>query len=575
MLFRSVSPANSSFDSDDDDDDNAESTTSLAKPPTLEEIYAAMDSTASPIQPIPLNPIKVPGSLKGTNSVFVPTSPPQQPTTLANQHGPINPKLTTTTMTVPSTPPPSWRQHGSSDTGVVQKGKRSTYISNLYDSPIRTPCSLRRPTNGLRRFEQRMRQPNKQQPGAENIGIDSIAISESTDNCQEKAHFDETLLLDENDVMDVIASTPTTAVVSVETTSSANLSLSESILDSDTEVDDDNACDYTTNSDTSGWASMGDSTAGPLGCSDSIMTDHISIGSIGSDHLTRQRTVLSVSPVNREVMNPLADPSTTTVPLQSKPPTLTKRKNNQGKTKNTVTFQIESIEVNIAKSQMQQKKDTSTPATAVRQILKATSRNTVNQPLFVTARRADELCMTHGGHLSIAIRCGMKVTQSPSEECTKLLPLQTKATSPSLNVRLSTDFRCGTYGSLYDIAMRSGGNDAGIVQDRREGFTPTNTDKSNMKHCTRKTRTRVVRATTTTTTRNTQQSSNPILTTKKKPVNQPVGAGKSKIKQLASSYIPVRGGICDTVLRGTKTDTNLTQTIGATKQGQNDTKIYR
>ena len=558
-----ASPANSSFDNDDDDDvDDRASATSSVKPPTLAEIYAAMgesldSTTTSPVRSVPMHQINVPSSPKGMSCVSVPTAS-QPPTTATDMNK--SPKNTTVTITLPSTPPPNKRQHGFNTTTPNSSlpGNRSSYISNLYDSPVRvSPPLSRRPTIGLRRFEQRTTPSAESQPVEKNNHVDS-----------KSAHnLDETSLSE--DVLDAISSTPT-AVLSVQTSSSATLSLSESLLDSDTDDDGDDACDYTTNSDTSGWASMGDSTAGPLGGSDSITTDHVSVGSLGSSYLYNTRHPVSkpVSPILKQRVEDDPKIATTTTSI-ARPPTLPIRKNSHGKPKNTVTFQIESIEVNIAKSQTQQKRDKPAQIKPVSQKA-STNSPIVNRPLFVTARRADELCQAHGGHFSIAIRCGMKLLLPSKTNCIPLVPLpiqpKTSSSSLSLNVRLSTDFRCGTYGSLYDIAMRSGGTDNDIVLPRRRvsGPTPKSTDKSKVPVCERKTRTRVIRTTTTTTRLNPQLSRlpnivapEPIPTKHKKNTIPATGKGKSTTKKHpatttttnTSSYLPVRGGIYDTALK--------------------------
>ena len=74
------------------------------------------------------------------------------------------------------------------------------------------------------------------------------------------------------------------------------------------------------------------------------------------------------------------------------------------------------------------------------------------RPLFVTGRAADAQCGASGGHWSLAQQSGMPGGR----------PLDAGAAAPSVAVGtttcvpLSTDFRCGAHGSLYDICLRSG-----------------------------------------------------------------------------------------------------------------------
>jgi hypothetical protein len=75
------------------------------------------------------------------------------------------------------------------------------------------------------------------------------------------------------------------------------------------------------------------------------------------------------------------------------------------------------------------------------------------RPLFVTGRAADALCRASGGHWFIARQSGWEtnVVHLPTWK-----PRAGTGPLPTTRIRLSTDFRCGTYGSLYDIALRSG-----------------------------------------------------------------------------------------------------------------------
>jgi hypothetical protein len=365
---------------------------------------------------------------------------------------------------------------------------------------------------------------------------------------------DETSLSD--DVLDAISSIPNALLSSLVSTSSATLSLSSELhLDGDTDDDDDDdvhACDYTTNSDTSGWASMGDSTAGPLGGSDSVNTTNYLYAS--SPVMIRHGTISPISsPIIHQVSQICNDPTMTT----SQPTTIPKRKKVQGKAKQTVTFQIESIEVKTAQHTIPPKPPTLQaaaikPPTLIMAPPSSRHHCYMNRPLFVTARRADELCQTNGGHFQIAIQSGMElIVPPPCEEQITLEPLSIQSLSSSssptlLNVRLSTDFRCGTYGSLYDIALRSGSNDI-VVPDRRKGHNnprSINTaDQIKKKSSDRKGRTgtRIIRTTTTTTriVKPEVSSSEPIGTmTMTKDIHKP--SGSEITKKSASSHVPVR-----------------------------------
>ena len=293
--------------------------------------------------------------------------------------------------------------------------------------------------------------------------------------------------------------------------SSPTLSLSEFLrldIDGDDD-DDDNLCDYTTHSDTSGWASLGDSTAGPLGGgSDSLVVGDSPIRAVPTTTQKLQRDTTTTTTKSPSWMVDRTRTATLTPPTHVKP-------------KSTVTFQIETIEVKTAKSPIPPKPERPFPSASVQQLRKSpvggSRRREVPlpKPLFVTARRADELCRAQGGHFSIALRCGMTLLPQPAvEDRIPLVPstmIQTQS-PPTLNVRLSTDFRCGTYGSLYDIAMRSVGEGNSIVAKARPDDASIGSYRS--KATERKTRrSRVVVRTTSTTTRNMGQPPRPPRTT--------------------------------------------------------------
>lgn len=544
--YTNTSPVNTLIDNDDDD----ESTTSSVKPPTLEEIYAAMGETLdrTTISPSP--------SLQENQCTVQLKAPPVENQALGDTVRAsisTSPKRSTISTSFPSTPPPPNKRLQLNGVNPeidssVNTVKRSSYISTLYDSPIKTPSSTRRPQNGLRPFEQLLQHVNN---GENNITNNNNIETTLLDVHQAKpTNFDETSLSD--DVLDVISSTPT--AISIKATSSATMSLSDS---------DDDECDYTTNSDTSGWASMGDSTAGPLGCSDSI-TDHVSVGSLGASAMMRQSITKTNSLHCTEVFHLPLD-LTKTTSSSAKPATMSKRKNNIGKTKNTVTFQIESIEVNTSQSPARREQEKQVPKATVTQMLKPQSSigtSTVHKPLFVTARRADEQCRTNGGHFSIALQSGMKSLQPSTGKPIRLARLKIAPTSPSLNVRLSTDLRCGTYGSLYDISMRSDGNGKCIVQHRSEGDA-FGSDNPSTKKRERKTRTRVIRTTTTTRRMNVDSQRPdmlPIISQQlKKTETTAVSSGKGKLtsQEPVSSYIAVCGGIYDTTIQSGLTKDNL------------------
>jgi len=84
----------------------------------------------------------------------------------------------------------------------------------------------------------------------------------------------------------------------------------------------------------------------------------------------------------------------------------------------------------------------------------STSPSTSSKQLFVTGRAADALCMASGGLYDLAKRSGMVLESGPKVELVRLPIPPVKPAS----MRLSTDFRCGAYGSHYDIAVRSGCN---------------------------------------------------------------------------------------------------------------------
>ena len=156
----------------------------------------------------------------------------------------------------------------------------------------------------------------------------------------------------------------------------------------------------------------------------------------------------------------------------------------------------------------------------------------------------------------------VKLLQPSTEKRIRLVPLKNVPTSTSMNVRLSTDFRCGTYGSLYDISMRSDGSGKGIVQQRSEGDA-FGFDNPSTKNSERKTRTRVIRTTTTTTRKNAdpqRPAMLPIISQQpNKTKNTAVSSGKGKLtsQQPVSSYIPVRGGIYDTAMQSGLTKDSL------------------
>lgn len=145
-----------------------------------------------------------------------------------------------------------------------------------------------------------------------------------------------------------------------------------------------------------------------------------------------------------------------------------------------------------------------------------------NSNLFVVGRAADSLCFANGGHLSIAKDSGLVLNQTPAQiPLTKLKV--TNPTSPQQqSVKLSTDFRCGTRGSLYDIALRSGLKSQEPLPLVKRKKVPTET----------------------TAPRNAKTGRG-----SPKPVSTPLAACSAvKEKSNDKVYIPARGGIYDTAL---------------------------
>lgn len=75
------------------------------------------------------------------------------------------------------------------------------------------------------------------------------------------------------------------------------------------------------------------------------------------------------------------------------------------------------------------------------------------KPLFVPENVSDQCCTASGGLYDLALSNG-PVIMDISDQFDPVSVRRGKA--KQISVRWSTDFRCGTYGSLYDIACRSG-----------------------------------------------------------------------------------------------------------------------
>jgi hypothetical protein len=137
------------------------------------------------------------------------------------------------------------------------------------------------------------------------------------------------------------------------------------------------------------------------------------------------------------------------------------------------------------------------------------------RPLFVTARTADALCRANGGHWSLARQSGwdsktVHVATWKPKECT--VPATT-------SIRLSTDFRCGTYGSLYDIALRSGSQELSL-----RGAPPSSVGDKKKQEIQRKQPTRGESA----------------------PRTKP---SQGRTTQAFLQFLPARGGIYDTAVQ--------------------------
>lgn len=216
---------------------------------------------------------------------------------------------------------------------------------------------------------------------------------------------------------------------------SSQLSSSSSVSSTFMDISDDSSCDFTTSSETTGWASStGDST---LYVASESMTDCPSVVS--------GMTMPPLSPLSPERHR---IHEVTTKRASSVDWKVLVRSDLKAQVKHEI-FDTEEMSARVPEKLIISKD-------AVTRVLLSTNSKSVSsiqKLLFVAGRAADALCKANGGHFAIATRSGMVLGNEGETQRKKVRNIV--LATPTF-VRLSTDFRCGTYGSLYDIAVRSG-----------------------------------------------------------------------------------------------------------------------
>jgi hypothetical protein len=324
-------------------------------------------------------------------------------------------------------------QNGSTSSNPENKEATSTVISkNEEDSQVSSDakataadiCSdsaLRRPASSLESWlkgEVSERDAGYQLRSCDDTSLDETVTTRRRERLALIRHLEEDV------AKSAVANNPSSPGNEASCTYSKMSASSGSIV-----ISDDSSCDLTTSSESSDWASsMGES------------TNLLANNSIADTHSI-------VSCVTMPPLSPVSPPSAPCkragsvrrqVVVAWKEPLLSEM--------HSPSLDEEKCSPSLDEESQQHKSISSKPSPE--NDLKSSSN------LFVAGRAADSLCFANGGHFMIATKSGMTLHHHTKLRLTRLNQRPTMVKK----VCLSTDLRCGTRGSLYDIAVRSGCN---------------------------------------------------------------------------------------------------------------------
>jgi hypothetical protein len=302
-----------------------------------------------------------------------------------------------------TTQKPENKEATSTGVSIREKDSQISAFANSSDANVSSVSALQRTANSL---ESRL---GGQPRSCDDTSLDETVTTKRRERLALIRHLEE----------DVAKSTTANNPSSLSTKSSC-VSSRTSTSSGSIVISDDSSCDLTTSSESSDWASsLGESTN--LLASDSI-ADTYSI----------------VSCVTMPPLSPLSPPAGPIKKAGSA------RRQVVVAWKEPLLSEMRSPSFDEESQQPQSVSSKPTLANAL----------TSSSNLFVAGRAADSLCFAYGGHFMIATKSGMTLHHHTK---LKLTRLDQKPTTMK-KVCLSTDLRCGTRGSLYDIAVRSGCN---------------------------------------------------------------------------------------------------------------------
>jgi hypothetical protein len=298
---------------------------------------------------------------------------------------------------------PENKKATSTGVSIREKDSQVSAVANSTDANVSSVSALQRTANSL---ESRL---GGQPRSCDDTSLDETVTTKRRERLALIRHLED----------DVAKSTTANNPGSLGTKSSC-VSSRTSTSSGSIVISDDSSCDLTTSSESSDWASSLEESTNLL-ASDSI-ADTYSI----------------VSCVTMPPLSPLSPPAGPIKKAGSA------RRQVVVAWKEPLLSEMRSPSFDEESQQPQSISSKPTLANAL----------TSSSNLFVAGRAADSLCFANGGHFMIATKSGMTLHHHTK---LKLTRLDQKPTTVK-KVCLSTDLRCGTRGSLYDIAVRSGCN---------------------------------------------------------------------------------------------------------------------
>jgi hypothetical protein len=307
---------------------------------------------------------------------------------------------------------------------VIRKNEEDSQVSSGAKATAADICSdsaLRRPASSLESWlkgEVSERDAGYQLQSCDDTSLDETVTTRRRERLALIRHLEEDV------AKSAVANNPSSHGNEASCTSSKMSASLGSIV-----ISDDSSCDLTTSSESSDWASS-------VGESTNLLANN----SIADTHSI-------VSCVTMPPLSPLSPPSAPCkragsarrqVVVAWKEPLLSEMR--------SPSLHEEKRSPSLDEESQQHKSISSKPSPE--NDLKSSSN------LFVAGRAADSLCFANGGHFMIATKSGMTLHHHTKLRLTWLNQRPTTVKK----VCLSTDLRCGTRGSLYDIAVRSGCN---------------------------------------------------------------------------------------------------------------------